>query len=66
MTFRAIFRASNYLNEIDFIKIKIKHFIPVDTTFNDGKSCYRTCVDGEEPMDCFYEFHVQFYDTMNR
>lgn len=34
-----------------------------NTTFNDGKSCYRVC-DGTRKI-CYYNFLVENYDTMS-
>lgn len=34
-----------------------------NTTFNDERSCHRVC-DGQI-RTCYYEFEVQFYDSMS-
>lgn len=59
-----LFRQNRNLRLLLFTEIKFKLFISVGTAFNDGKSCYRTC-DGRTKT-CYYEFHAQYYDTMNR
>ena len=41
-----------------------KILFSADTIFNDGKSCYRTCVAGQTKT-CYFEFDVQPYDTMS-
>ncbi|XP_031640453.1 laccase-2-like [Contarinia nasturtii] len=35
-----------------------------NTTYNDGKSCYRPC--NGTSMTCYYEFKIEHYDTMSR
>lgn len=37
--------------------------ISENTTYGDGKSCYRPC-DGTK-MTCYFEFNVENYDTMS-
>lgn len=53
-----------------WFKFTIETFVDLEnysflagTTFNDGKSCYRTC--NGQTKTCYYEFHAQMYDTMS-
>lgn len=46
-----------------YTKQKTTNLFLEGTTFNDGKSCNRVC-DGRV-LSCYYEFHVEMYDTMS-
>lgn len=54
------FHSDHHFN-MNFRKIHILFL--ENTSFNDGQSCYREC-DGESTT-CYYEFHVQVYDSMS-
>lgn len=55
--------SSNLVHQSNLNVKKNFPFFLENTSFNDGRSCYREC-DGES-MTCYYEFHVQVYDSMS-